>query len=325
MAGSISLSMSQQFKLSGKLAIPLSGGRLYFIKAGTTSEPQNAYQDYGLSIPHPNPIILDEAGRIPAFYLADGFIKVRLVDSDGLTQIEQDGLLVVGPSEGGGGGGGGGGDPTTIFKTGDSLWLDVQGTRAGWVRDNGRTIGSATSGATERANADCEALFNWLWNTYDETFCPVSTGRGASSIADWAANKTIQLRNKQNCVMGGLDDMGAPAAGGFANVPIISGSPTEASSVIGGNNVVLNTSNLPPYTPSGTIGIHDPGHAHGGVKVDGGVGSTNPGGLGRNADGTSAPAWTGITASFDGAAQGGTSTPTNNVQMTVLGTFYRKL
>ena len=59
MAGTISLSLSQQFNSQG---VPLAGGRLYFFQAGTTT-PQSAYQDSGLIIPHANPIILDAAGR----------------------------------------------------------------------------------------------------------------------------------------------------------------------------------------------------------------------------------------------------------------------
>lgn len=63
MAGSISLSLSQQFD---ELGAPLAGGELSFIKeAGTTSTPQNAFQDYDLAIPHPNPLKLDAAGRVP--------------------------------------------------------------------------------------------------------------------------------------------------------------------------------------------------------------------------------------------------------------------
>ena len=46
MAGTIPLSLTQQFDNSTNL--PLSGGKIYFIQAGTTSTPQNAYQDSGL-------------------------------------------------------------------------------------------------------------------------------------------------------------------------------------------------------------------------------------------------------------------------------------
>src|SRR5258706_13488136 len=96
MAGSISLSLSQQFDSQGR---PLSGGKLYFFVTGT-STPQNAFQDTALTLPHPNPLTLDSSGRIPAFYLADGTVKIRLTDIGGVPVIAYDGLLVVWPSSG---------------------------------------------------------------------------------------------------------------------------------------------------------------------------------------------------------------------------------
>ena len=57
MAGSISLSLSQQFNELGK---PLAGGLLYFYAAGTTT-PQDAFKDSNLTLQHPNPITLDAA------------------------------------------------------------------------------------------------------------------------------------------------------------------------------------------------------------------------------------------------------------------------
>jgi len=151
MAGTIPLSMTQQFDAGGN---PLTGGKLYIFQTATTT-PQNAYSDSGLSNALSNPLTLDSSGRVPQFFLADGTIKVRLTDAAGVIQAEWDNLLVIGPS--GGGGGGATVDPTTIFQTGDVIWLDQSGPRNGFVRDNGRTIGSGASGATERANADCQS------------------------------------------------------------------------------------------------------------------------------------------------------------------------
>src|SRR5262245_12995611 len=152
MAGSISLSLSQQFDSQGN---PLSGGKLYFFQSGT-STPQNAFQDVALTIAHPNPMTLDASGRIAAFYLADGFIKIRLTDKSGVDIIVADGLLVIGPSSGAGGGVSV--DATTVLATGDVKAKYGTGSITGFVRLNGRTIGSATSGGTERANADAQAL-----------------------------------------------------------------------------------------------------------------------------------------------------------------------
>src|SRR3974390_296253 len=148
MVGTINLALTQQLDEFGE---PLSGGQLYFIQAGTISTPQNAFQDSALTIPWPNPIPLDAAGRIPMFYLADGQIKVRLQDSMGVIKFTADNLLVIGPSAGGGGGGSV--DATTVLQTGDlKIRYDNQIIN-GFVRLNGLTIGSASSGATEFANA----------------------------------------------------------------------------------------------------------------------------------------------------------------------------
>lgn len=327
MAGSISLSLSQQFD---ELGSPLSGGKLYFIQAGTTSTPQNAYYDTDLTLPLPNPVTLDAAGRVPAFYLADGQIKIRLTSATGVTQIEQDNLLVIGPSSGGGGGGTV--DPTTVFQTGDCLWLDYQGTRNGWVRDNGRTIGSASSGATERANADTSALFVYLWNTFSNTICPVSTGRGANAAADFAANKTITLPDKRGYVPGGLDDMGNSAASRYANVPVVSGDVTTAGSVVGEVTHALTAAEHASHDHD--VFLNDPGHTHTvPLLASGTAGGSGSGFAVNTSNTTTSSVTTGLqvrSATAGGGTQNktntqGSGTAHNNVQKTVLGSFFRKL
>lgn len=317
MAGSISLSMSQQFDELGK---PLSGGKLFFIEAGTTSTPQNAFYDTALTLPLPNPYTLDAAGRITAFYLADGQIKVRLTSATGITQIEQDNLLVIGPSSGGGGGGGV--DPTTVFQTGDVLWVPLQGTRTGWVRANGRTMGSASSGATERANADTSALFSHLWNNFSNAICPVSTGRGANAAADFAANKTITLLDMRGYVPGGLDDMGNTAASRFTNVPVVSGDATTAASVLGESTHTLTLAESAAHDHGGATGSTDPavtGGIYGGAITQL-VGGTSPS---INAPGN--PALVDVAAHTHPITSAGGGGAHNNVQKTILGSFCLKL
>lgn len=63
----------------------------------------------------------------------------------------------------------------------------------GWLICDGSTIGNATSGATGRANADTATLFDLLWNNWADAQAAVSGGRGATSSADFAANKTIAI------------------------------------------------------------------------------------------------------------------------------------
>jgi hypothetical protein len=141
---------------------------------------------------------------LPQFFVADGSIKLRLTDKNGVQIFTQDGLLVVGASSGGGGGSPV--DPTTILQTGQMINMYNTGVLTGFVRANGRTIGSATSGATERANADCQTLFQYLWGA--DANLAVSGGRGASAAADWAANKTLTLPDSRGRTIAGLDDMG---------------------------------------------------------------------------------------------------------------------
>jgi len=331
MAGSISLAGAQQFDVLGNL---LGGAKIYWIQAGTTSTPQNAYYDTGLVSPLPNPYTLEADARIPFHYLADGQIKVRIVDSNGVTRFEQDNILVIGPSSGGGGGGGV--DPTTVAQTGDVIWTPVNATRTGWVRLNGRTLGSASSGATERANADVSALFAVLWNNFSDTLCPVSTGRGANAAADFAANKTITLLNGRNVVLGGLDDMGNSAAGGYAGVPVVAGNVTTAGSIIGESTHALTAAEHASHDHD--VYLNDPGHNHSSANVTSQQAQAGPG-ANRLTDASGGTAFTAPTASTgitvrSASAGGGTQNKTatqgsgtahNNVQKTLLGTFFIKL
>src|SRR3990167_7582697 len=79
------------------------------------------------------------------------------------------------------------------FTTGDVKLSIKTVADLGWVLMDDKTIGNAASGATGRANADTVDLFTLLWTNTADAECPVSTGRGASAAADYAANKTIQL------------------------------------------------------------------------------------------------------------------------------------
>jgi hypothetical protein len=243
-------SLSQQMDKFGK---PLAGCTLYIIQAGTTSTPQIAYQDSALTIPVPggSQLTCDAAGRLPQFFLADGSIKIRLADVNGVQQVAADGLLVVGPS--GGGGGGASVDPTTILTTGDIKVSYGVGVVSGFVRTNGRTIGNATSGATERANADTSALFAFLWN--GDANLVVSSGRGVSAAVDYAANKTIALPDLRGRTIAGLDDMGNTAAGRLTSSYF--GSAATTLGVSGGaESQTLTLAQLPTgITSGGSLGL----------------------------------------------------------------------
>jgi len=82
---------------------------------------------------------------------------------------------------------------------------------AGWLIEDGKTIGSAASGATGRANADTQDLFTYLWTQFDNTELPIqtsagtATARGASASADFAANKRMPLFDSRSRFLRGSD------------------------------------------------------------------------------------------------------------------------
>lgn len=315
-------SLGTQFDLSGNLA---RGCKLYVVQAGTTSTPQNAYQDSGLTILHPNPLTCDGGGRLPQFFVADGTIKLRLTTSTDTSIYTGDNLLVIGASSGGGGGGSV--DPTTVLATGDFKLVYNTGNLSGFVRCNGRTIGNASSGATERANADTQALFSFLYTA--NTSLVVSGGRGASAAADYAANKTLTLPDCRGRVFAGVDDMGNSTAGVLTPTywgtsgSCVAAPATKLGATCGGESKVLITGNLPPYTPSGTVtgsvttvfqNIAPPG-----------VGGTHMALANASGDGATG-AGNSLSASLTGGTpQGGTSSPFAVAPPSILITTYIKL
>ncbi|XUM21073.1 hypothetical protein ACRAVF_27305 [Bradyrhizobium oligotrophicum S58] len=205
-AGTTPFALAIQYDTSGNLA---SGCLLNFYVAGTVATPQTAYADFGLTTPLPNPLVCDQSGRVPLHWLADGLIHVRLTDSAGGVIVDNT-LQVLGPSSGGGGGGGTV-DPTAIMQTGTIMSFYGTGARSGFVRSNGLTIGNATSGATERANADTQALFIYLYNA--DGSLVVTGGRSGNALNDFNASKQIALPDLRGRALAGVDDMG----GGDAN------------------------------------------------------------------------------------------------------------
>jgi hypothetical protein len=320
MAGTIPLSMTQQFDEYGA---PLAGGKLYIIQAGTVSTPQNAYVDTGLVTAQPYPMTLDAAGRVPQFFLDDSvsnLVKIRLQSAAGVVQLAADSVLIIGPSISGGGGGSTV-DSTQLIQTGMMIFAHSTAQIAGFVRLNGRTIGSATSGATEKPSADCQALFLYLW---PDTALTVSGGRGANAAADWAANKTIALPDWRGYGLGALDDMGNTASGRISSM-------STSAVTLGGTGGIqaqsLTVANLPPYTPSGTIN-------EGTITVTNNAPARTPNPSGTGADGpnqfpvgasTATITATQSGTTFSGTPQGGLGTAVNILGPRKLTTFYIKL
>jgi hypothetical protein len=83
--------------------------------------------------------------------------------------------------------------------------------RTGFLLVAGQTVGSASSGATD-ASADYAAVFAFIWDNVADAEAAVSTGRGASAAADFAADKTITFPDGRGRVLLGKDNMGGSSA-----------------------------------------------------------------------------------------------------------------
>lgn len=250
-------SRAVEFDENGERA---SGAIAQFLLAGTTT-PLTVYQDAGLTTPHEQTAdgsldgdsVADEIGRWPSVWIpfsASGY-KERAISAGGTLLWTEDNIPRLDPVEAAGDTV----DATQLITTGDVIWCPADETRTGFVRLNGRTIGSATSGATERANADTENLFLYYWNKMANGQAAVSGGRGASAAADWAANKTITLLNGRSGVLRGLSDMGNTSDGLLASAPVTNGDAVSPGSILGLNTYTILTANLPAYTPAGTVNI----------------------------------------------------------------------
>lgn len=232
---------------------PQVGAIVEFFDAGTTT-PQVVYTDSSLSTAAGTSArTANASGQFGALFLnpTPGSYRIRITADDDTVIWDVDGISVpqdadfVPPEAGET-------DPSLLFTTG--MLQNYYGTSspAGWVRANGRTIGSATSGATERANADTEDLFLHLWGA--DSSLAVSGGRGGNAAGDWAGNKTIALPDFRGRALVGLDTMGNSAAS------VLSGIDTLGET-IGAETVTLTTGQIPTHLhAAGTLLMPNHGH-----------------------------------------------------------------
>ncbi len=199
--------------------------KAYFYAAGTGT-PLTVYHDAALTTPWTYPITAGLNGVLPAVYLPYVDYRVRITTAGGGVIFDQDNIANPVPASAGGGGA----TPANqLFTTGQIISALSSATMDGFVRMNGRTIGSASSSGTERANADAQNLFLYLCNNLDDTIAAMGGGRGANCAADWAANKAIAIPSMQGRVPAGVDDMGGSAGNvlqATTTCSATSGSPT---------------------------------------------------------------------------------------------------
>jgi len=197
-----------------------------------------------------------------------------------------------------------------ISQTGMVMPLLGRTAPTGWILWFG-TIGIASSGATNRANADTLALYTQLWNDFANSEAAVSGGRGASAAADFAANKPIALPDPRGRVIACLDNLGGTAANRI----------TSGNSGI--NGTTIGATGGDERMHQHTHGVTDPGHQHTvspifSNDVSGSSGTTS-GSRQNSATVTSSSSTTGIT--IQSAGSGGSQ----NVQPTLMLPFIVKL
>jgi len=139
----------------------------------------------------------------------------------------------------------------------------------GWVPMNDGSIGNVGSAATTRANKDTFQLYKTLWDGVSNTYAPVSTGRGATAIADFIANKTLTLTRSLGRAMAGAGagaGLTARALGEYVGeethqltssempdrVPVANSSAISTQSVATGINTDV-PGGLLVWTPGGNL------------------------------------------------------------------------
>lgn len=173
-------------------------------------------------------------------------------------------------------------------RTGDVKASYLTSAPLGWVAMDDSSIGNVGSGAT-RENQDTFQLYKTLWDSVDDAWAPVSTGRGATATADFIAGKTLTL----------------PRALGRALAEAGSGSGLTATVLgqyQGTDTHTLTDVELPPHQHTYTYKDQGPGFGFG------------------FAGGTEK-----ITVSGNTGNGPGTSTPFSVIQPTTYMNFYIKL
>jgi microcystin-dependent protein len=195
------------------------------------------------------------------------------------------------------------------------------------------TIGPPSSGGSERANADCQALFIYLWGLVDPNL-PVSPSRGGSAAADWASTspfKTIQLPDLRGRVFAGADTMGS--AGPAVRISTHNMPTPDVIGMAGGfDRFLLDIDSLPVHNHGIDVSstIFDTGHTHAEVGFQSLGGFAGPtAGLGNTGGATNITTGTGtanLSVSITATSQfQGNGQVHYTIQPTMIVTIYIRL
>lgn len=150
---------------------------------------------------------------------------------------------------------GGGGGSTGGFTTGDVKYSIRTTPETGWILSStGKTIGNGSSGATNRANADCHDLFVLIWNNFPTAQLYRNTGesdvvsagdmanRASNAEIDWAANARIRIPEFNRRLLAAT---GIP----YSNTTGFTALTSKAlGSVAGEETHILTVSEMPAHT-----------------------------------------------------------------------------
>jgi hypothetical protein len=138
-------------------------------------------------------------------------------------------------------------------RTGDIKTSLLSSAPYGWVAMNDGSIGETASGATNRANQDTFQLYKTIWDGVLDAWAPVSSGRGASAVADFVALKTLTLPRSLGRALAGAGagaGLTARALGQYAGSEVITVASMPAHNHPG-STIAISTN-----SPGGSAGVY---------------------------------------------------------------------
>lgn len=149
--------------------------------------------------------------------------------------------------------------PANPWETGDTRQTFKSSATTGWIFVQGQSLGDTGSGATLTGSA-YEDLYAYFWGNIADAYAPVSTGRGASAAADWAAGKTLTMPDARDRAIFGVGSTWALGQTQGAETISKAQLPTDTLNVTGtAASDGAHTHNLTDIKPASNGNSIDPG------------------------------------------------------------------